>query len=84
LFHRHFNHEQFGLAAIDRGKRQDLAQLPQVNPDDRGVMEKGLLAAMSYDESNDAREPTPFSPNTAAGSSEPRTKSDSRADPYWA
>ena len=54
----HFNHEQFGLAAIDRGKRQDWAQLPPGRPDDREVMEKVLLAAMGYDESNDAREPT--------------------------
>jgi len=29
-FTAHFNHELFGLAAIDRGKRQDWAQLPQL------------------------------------------------------
>jgi hypothetical protein len=29
-FTAHFNHEQFGLAAIDRGKRQDWAQLPHL------------------------------------------------------
>ena len=29
-FTAYFNHEQFSLAAIDRGKRQDWAQWPQV------------------------------------------------------
>ena len=95
-FTAYFNHEQFSLAAIDGAKRQDWAQLPQVNPDDREVMEKGLLAAMGSDpaarvsrpkaktKATMCASPPPFSPNMAVGSSEPRTKSDSRADPYWA
>jgi hypothetical protein len=68
----------------------------QGNPDDREIMEKGLLAAMGSDpaarvsrpkgktKATMRASPPPFSPNMAAVSSEPRTKSDSRADPYWA
>jgi hypothetical protein len=46
MFHRHLNHEQFSLAAIDdvigRGKRQDWAQLRRAALDDRVLMQKVL------------------------------------------
>ena len=45
VFAATFNHEQFSLATIDRGKRQDWAQLRRVDLDNREVMEKVLLAA---------------------------------------
>jgi phosphoglycolate phosphatase-like HAD superfamily hydrolase len=46
MLHRHLNHEQLTLAAIDdvigRGKRQDWAALRQVALRERSVLEKVL------------------------------------------
>lgn len=47
--HRHLNHEQYTLAAIDdvieRGKRQDWAELRAAVLNDRALMEKVLRIA---------------------------------------
>ncbi len=44
MLHRHLNHQQFTLAAIDdviaRGKRRDWAELRRAALEDRAVLEK--------------------------------------------
>lgn len=54
MLHRHLNHEEFTLAAIDdvigRGKRQDWAELRRVALADRAVMEKVLRVATARGE----------------------------------
>ena len=49
MLHRHLNHEQYSLAAIDdvigRGKRADWAELRRAALADRALMEKVLLVA---------------------------------------
>jgi hypothetical protein len=49
MLHRHLNHEQYTLAAIDdvigRGKRQDWAELRLAALADRAIMEKVLRVA---------------------------------------
>jgi hypothetical protein len=46
MLHRHLNHEQYTLAAIDdvigRGKRQDWAELRRATLADHALMEKVL------------------------------------------
>ncbi|MCC8993452.1 MAG: hypothetical protein LM550_07135 [Candidatus Contendobacter sp.] len=46
MLHRHLNHQQFTLAAIDdgiaRGKRRDWADLRRAALADRAVLEKAL------------------------------------------
>ncbi|MBN1314331.1 MAG: hypothetical protein JXA42_02645 [Anaerolineales bacterium] len=50
--HRHLNHQEYTLAAIDdviaRGKRRDWAELRRAALDDRVVMEKILLVCQAY------------------------------------
>jgi hypothetical protein len=52
--HRHLNHEEYTLAAlddvIDRGKRADWAQLRSVALADRALMEKILRVALAHAE----------------------------------
>jgi hypothetical protein len=52
MLHRHLNHRQYTLAAlddvIDRGKREDWAQLRSVALEDRVVMEKILRVALAH------------------------------------
>jgi len=51
VLHRHLNHRQYTLAALDdmigRGKRQDWAELRSVALEDRGLMEKILRIALT-------------------------------------
>jgi hypothetical protein len=51
MLHRHLNHEQYTLAALDdlieRGKRKDWAELRSVALEDRAVMEKILRVALA-------------------------------------
>jgi hypothetical protein len=50
--HRHLNHEDYTLAAlddvIDRGKREDWAKLRSVAIQDRALMEKILRVALAH------------------------------------
>jgi len=52
MLHRHLNHEEHTLAAlddvIDRGKREDWARLRSVAIEDRAVMEKILRVALAH------------------------------------
>ena len=52
MLHRHLNHRRYTLAALDdvieRGKREDWAQLRSVALQDRGLMEKILRVAMAH------------------------------------
>lgn len=52
MLHRHLNHRQYTLAAlddvIDRGKRKDWAELRSVALKDRDVMEKILRVALAH------------------------------------
>ena len=52
MLHRHLNHQQYTLAAlddvIDRGKREDWAQLRSVALEDRAIMEKILRVAYAH------------------------------------
>jgi hypothetical protein len=52
VLHRHLNHARYTLAALDdvieRGKREDRAQLRSVALQDRGLMEKILRVAMAH------------------------------------
>jgi hypothetical protein len=54
MLHRHLNHRQYTLAAlddvIDRGKRADWAQLRSVALADRDLMEKILRVALAHAE----------------------------------
>jgi hypothetical protein len=53
MLHRHLNHEQWSLAAIDdvigRGKRVDWAQLRQAALENRVVMEKVLRVCEAHE-----------------------------------
>ena len=52
MLHRHLNHRRYTLAALDdvieRGKREDWAQLRSVALQDRGLMEKILRIALAH------------------------------------
>jgi hypothetical protein len=52
MLHRHLNHQQYTLAAvddvIDRGKREDWAQLRFVALKDRVIMDKILRVASAH------------------------------------
>ena len=52
MIHRHLNHQELSLAAIDdviaRGKRKDWAELRSVALEDRAVMEKILRVALAH------------------------------------
>ena len=52
MLHRHLNHEQYTLAAlddiIDRGKREDWARLRSVALKDRDIMEKILRVSRAH------------------------------------
>ena len=52
MLHRHLNHEEFTLAAIDdvieRGKRADWAELRAAALKDRAIMEKVLRVADAH------------------------------------
>jgi hypothetical protein len=52
VLHRHLNHRRYTLAALDdvieRGKREDWAQLRSVALQDRGLMEKILRVALAH------------------------------------
>lgn len=52
MLHRHLNHQEFTLAAIDdvigRGKRADWADLRQVVLRDRAVLEKVLCVCAAH------------------------------------
>ncbi len=52
MLHRHLNHENYTLAAlddvIDRGKREDWAQLRSAALQDRALMEKVLRIASAH------------------------------------
>jgi hypothetical protein len=52
MLHRHLNHQQFTLAAIDdviaRGKRQDWAELRRAVLNDRTVREKVLQVCQAH------------------------------------
>lgn len=52
MLHRHLNHRRYTLAALDdvieRGKREDWAQLRSVALQDRGLMEKILRVALAH------------------------------------
>jgi hypothetical protein len=54
MLHRHLNHEQYTLAAIDdvigRGKRQDWAELRRAALADRALMEKVLRVSKAQGE----------------------------------
>ena len=54
MLHRHLNHEEYTLTAlddvIDRGKREDWAQLRSVALEDRAVMEKILRVTLAHAE----------------------------------
>jgi hypothetical protein len=51
MVHRHLNHEEYTLAAIDdviaRGKRRDWAELRMAALSDRNVMEKVLRVCIA-------------------------------------
>jgi hypothetical protein len=51
MLHRHLNHRQYTLAAlddvIDRGKREDWAQLRSVALEDRAIMQKILRVSLA-------------------------------------
>jgi len=52
VLHRHLEHQQFTLAAIDdviaRGKRKDWAELRRAALNDRAVMEKVLRVCQAH------------------------------------
>jgi hypothetical protein len=52
MLHRHLNHEQYTLAAVDdvieRGKRADWAELRSVALAEREIMEKILRVALAH------------------------------------
>jgi hypothetical protein len=52
MLHRHLNHRQYTLAALDdmieRGKREDWAELRSVALEDRVIMEKILRVALAH------------------------------------
>ena len=52
MLHRHLNHERYTLAALDdlieRGKREDWAQLRSVALENRAIMEKILRIALRH------------------------------------
>lgn len=52
MWHRHLNHREYTLAALDdiiaRGKRQDWAELRSVALGDRALMEKILRIATMH------------------------------------
>lgn len=52
MLHRHLNHERYTLAGLDdvieRGKREDWAQLRSVALQDRSLMEKILRVALAH------------------------------------
>ena len=52
MLHRHLQHQQFTLAAIDdiiaRGKRQDWAELRRAALADRGILEKILRVCEAH------------------------------------
>jgi len=52
VLHRHLNHERYTLAGLDdvieRGKREDWAQLRSVALQDRSLMEKILRVALAH------------------------------------
>jgi hypothetical protein len=52
MLHRHLNHRQYTLAALDdmieRGKREDWAELRSVALEDRAIMEKILRVALAH------------------------------------
>jgi hypothetical protein len=52
MLHRHLNHEQYTLAALDdvieRGKRADWAALRSVALEEREIMEKILRVALAH------------------------------------
>jgi hypothetical protein len=52
MLHRHLNHQQYTLAAlddlIDRGKREDWAQLRSAALEDRAIMEKILRVTLAH------------------------------------
>lgn len=52
MYHRHLNHQQLTLAAIDdviaRGKRRDWATLRQAALQDRAVFEKVLRVCQAH------------------------------------
>ena len=52
MLHRHLTHQQLTLAAIDdlieRGRRQDWAELRRAALSDRTVMEKVLLVCQAH------------------------------------
>jgi hypothetical protein len=54
MLHRHLNHEQYTLAALDdvigRGKRADWAELRSVALEDRVIMEKILRVSLAHAE----------------------------------
>ena len=57
--HRHLNHQEFTLAAIDnlisRGKRKDWAELHQAALNDSLVLEKGLQICQARTADPDAQ-----------------------------
>lgn len=52
MLHRHLNHQEYTLAAlddvIDRGKREDWARLRTVALADRAIMQKILRIALAH------------------------------------
>lgn len=52
MLHRHLNHREYTLAAlddvIDRGKREDWAELRSAALEDRSLMEKILRIALAH------------------------------------
>jgi hypothetical protein len=52
MLHRHLNHQQLTLAAIDdliaRGKRRDWAELRRAMLDDQAVLEKVLRVCQAH------------------------------------
>ena len=52
MFHRHLNHQEYTLAAIDnviaRGRRRDWAELRQKVLSDRTTMEEVLQVCQAY------------------------------------
>jgi hypothetical protein len=59
MLHRHLNHEQYTLAALDdvieRGKREDWAKLRSVALADRAIMEKVLRVSLAHSEDRTAQ-----------------------------
>ncbi len=53
MLHRHLNHEQYTIAAIDdviaRGKRRDWAELRRAALDDPSVLRSVLRVCQAYD-----------------------------------